>query len=126
MPTPSPSPLASLSPPSTGERLARCTALVTLSPPLPPPLHMPPHVDHSQRVDLLMKDKIAHQGTIQIIEDEAYVAREAWAYSIGLSQGVHYELQTHQAGVCTRVSALDTPDTATVAEYSHSDTTLVT
>nr|GEZ04224.1 hypothetical protein [Tanacetum cinerariifolium] len=46
MPTPSPSPLASLSPPSTGERLARCTALAALpSPPLPPPLHMPPPVD---------------------------------------------------------------------------------
>nr|GFB91336.1 hypothetical protein [Tanacetum cinerariifolium] len=91
------------------------------------PITPPPFTDtDSQRVDLLMKDKIAHQGTIQIIEDEAYVVREAWAYSIGLSQGVHYELQTHQAGVCTRVSALDTPDTTTVAEYSHSDTTLVT
>nr|GFB38124.1 hypothetical protein [Tanacetum cinerariifolium] len=46
MPTPSPSPLASLSPPSAGERLARCTAPVALpSPPLPPPLHMSPPVD---------------------------------------------------------------------------------
>nr|GEY18369.1 hypothetical protein [Tanacetum cinerariifolium] len=34
MPTPSPSPLTSLSPPSAGERLARCTAPATL--PLPP------------------------------------------------------------------------------------------
>nr|GFD10238.1 hypothetical protein [Tanacetum cinerariifolium] len=31
----------------------------------------------SQRVDLLMKDMIAHQETIQIMEDEAYAAREA-------------------------------------------------
>nr|GEV58010.1 putative reverse transcriptase domain-containing protein [Tanacetum cinerariifolium] len=47
MPTLSPSPLASLSPPSVGERLARCTAPTALpSLPLPPPLHMPPHVDH--------------------------------------------------------------------------------
>nr|GEZ11721.1 hypothetical protein [Tanacetum cinerariifolium] len=46
MPTLSPSPLASLSPPSAGERLARCTAPATLpSPPLPPPLHMPRPVD---------------------------------------------------------------------------------
>nr|GFB44284.1 hypothetical protein [Tanacetum cinerariifolium] len=46
MPTPSPSPLASLSPPSTGERLARCTPPAALpSPPLPPPLHMLPPVD---------------------------------------------------------------------------------
>nr|GEW42508.1 putative reverse transcriptase domain-containing protein [Tanacetum cinerariifolium] len=29
-------------------------------------------------------------------EEEAYVAREAWAHSIGLSQEVHSKLQTHQ------------------------------
>nr|GEV64010.1 reverse transcriptase domain-containing protein [Tanacetum cinerariifolium] len=195
MPTPSPSPLASLSPPSAGERLARCTTLAALpSPPLPPPLHMPPPVDRrddipetempphkrlclstlgsryevresstarptggrginygfvstldakarrrgigevgygirdtwidptetvleiepmtaaedsrtrisqrvvvdSQRVDLLIEDMIAHQETIQIVEDEAYAVREAWAHSIGLSWAVHSELQTHQ------------------------------
>nr|GEV20555.1 hypothetical protein [Tanacetum cinerariifolium] len=46
MPTPSPSPLTSLSPPSVGEHLARYTALAALpSPPLPPPLHMPPPID---------------------------------------------------------------------------------
>nr|GEW12237.1 putative reverse transcriptase domain-containing protein [Tanacetum cinerariifolium] len=187
MPTPSPSPLASLSLPSTGERLARCTVPAALpSPPLPPSLHvplpvdrrddileieMPPHkrlclstlgsrevgygirdtwidlaetvpeiapmtvgevntrvtelaelhehdthdlyalledskdsrtrisqrvVVDSQRVNLLMEDMIAHQETIQIAEDEAYAAREAWAHSIGLSQAIHSELQTHQ------------------------------
>nr|GEY93982.1 hypothetical protein [Tanacetum cinerariifolium] len=43
MPTSSPSPLTSLSPPSTGERLARCTAPAALpSPPLPPSLYPPP------------------------------------------------------------------------------------
>nr|GEX96252.1 putative reverse transcriptase domain-containing protein [Tanacetum cinerariifolium] len=36
-------------------------------------------------VDLLMEDMIAHQETIQIVEDEAYAAREAWAHSIGLT-----------------------------------------
>nr|GEV96742.1 hypothetical protein [Tanacetum cinerariifolium] len=50
----------------------------------------------SQQVDLLMEDRIAHQETIQIVKDEAYAAREAWAHSIELSQAVHYELQTHQ------------------------------
>nr|GEV07256.1 putative reverse transcriptase domain-containing protein [Tanacetum cinerariifolium] len=40
----------------------------------------------SQRVDLLMEDRIAHQETILIVEEEAYVIREAWAQSIGLSQ----------------------------------------
>nr|GEU59972.1 reverse transcriptase [Tanacetum cinerariifolium] len=46
MPTPLPSPLASLSPPSARERLARSTAPAALpSPPLPLPLHMSPPVD---------------------------------------------------------------------------------
>nr|GEY48688.1 putative reverse transcriptase domain-containing protein [Tanacetum cinerariifolium] len=38
----------------------------------------------SQHVDLLMEDGIAHQETIQIMKEEAYAAREAWAHSIGL------------------------------------------
>nr|GFC20005.1 hypothetical protein [Tanacetum cinerariifolium] len=50
----------------------------------------------SQRVDLLMEDMIAYQETIQIVEEEAYAAREAWAHSIRLNQAVHSELQTHQ------------------------------
>nr|GEX82811.1 hypothetical protein [Tanacetum cinerariifolium] len=51
MPTPTPSPLTSLSPPSTRERLARCTASAALpSPPLPPPLHMPPPIDHKDDI----------------------------------------------------------------------------
>nr|GEU73563.1 reverse transcriptase domain-containing protein [Tanacetum cinerariifolium] len=221
MPTPSPSPLASPSPPSAGERLARCTTPAVLpSPPLPLPLHMPPPIDRredipeiemlprkrlclstlgsryevgesstarptggqgidygfvstldaearrrgigevgygirdtwidpaetvyeiapmtvrevntrvtelaelhehdtqelyalledtqdsrtrisqrvtvdSQRVDLLVEDRIAHHETIQIVEDEAYAVREAWAHLIGLSQAVYFELQTH-------------------------------
>nr|GEV12311.1 hypothetical protein [Tanacetum cinerariifolium] len=170
MPTPPPSPLSLLSPPSAMARLARCTAPAACpspppvpspllpssgcqtqiqalglaftqalidagtaalpSPPLPPPLHMPPHVDRrddipktempplkrlclstlgfrdtwvdpteivpeiapmtvredsrtrisqrvdvdSQWVDLLMEDRIAHQETIQIVEEEAYAA----------------------------------------------------
>nr|GFB85049.1 hypothetical protein [Tanacetum cinerariifolium] len=49
-----------------------------------------------ERVNLLMEDMIAHQETIQIVKDEAYAAREAWAHLIGLSQAVYYELQTYQ------------------------------
>ncbi|GJY89806.1 hypothetical protein Tco_0505002 [Tanacetum coccineum] len=204
MPTPSPSPSISLSPPSAGERLARCTAPLALSspppvlvdavtaalplptlPPLPPSLYIPPPVDRrddipeseqpprkrlclstlgssevgygirdtwldpaeaipeispttlgevntrvtelaelhehdtqdlyalledaqdsrtrisqrvsmdSQRVDLLMGDRMTLQETVWIMEEEAYASREAWAHSIGLSQAVHHELQTH-------------------------------
>nr|GEV06139.1 putative reverse transcriptase domain-containing protein [Tanacetum cinerariifolium] len=234
MPTPSPSPLTSLSPPSAGERLAKCIAPAALpSPPLPSPLQMPPHVDRTddipetempprkrlclsilgsryevgesstvrptggrgihygfvstldtearqrgigevrygirdtwidpsetvpkiapmtvgevntrvtelaelyehdthdlyalledvqdsrtrisqrvtvdlQRVDLLMEDKIVHEETIQTMEDEAYVAREAWAHSIGLSQAVHFKLQTHQEQVYAHEFQLQT------------------
>ncbi|GKD48113.1 hypothetical protein Tco_1277089, partial [Tanacetum coccineum] len=53
----------------------------------------------SQRVDLLMEDRIAHQETILIVEEEAYASREAWAHLVGLSQAVHYELQTHREQV---------------------------
>nr|GEU88685.1 retrovirus-related Pol polyprotein from transposon TNT 1-94 [Tanacetum cinerariifolium] len=51
MATPSPSPLTSLSPHSARERLARCTAPTALpSPPLPPPLHMPPPIDRRDNI----------------------------------------------------------------------------
>nr|GEV20029.1 putative reverse transcriptase domain-containing protein [Tanacetum cinerariifolium] len=50
----------------------------------------------SQPVNLLIEDRIAHQETILMVDEEAYAAREAWAHSIGLSRGVHYELQTHR------------------------------
>nr|GEU93793.1 retrotransposon protein, putative, Ty3-gypsy subclass [Tanacetum cinerariifolium] len=140
MPTPSPSPLTSLSPPSAGERLARyeiresSTARPTgdrgidygfvstldaearrrgirevrygirdtwvdLAETVPEIAPKTVGEDNrtrisqrvtmdSQCVDLLMEDRIAHQETIQIVKDEAYVAREAWAHSIGLSQAM--------------------------------------
>nr|GEY31319.1 hypothetical protein [Tanacetum cinerariifolium] len=47
----------------------------------------------SQRVDLLMGDRMTLQETVWIVEEEAYAAREAWAQSIGLSQTVNHELQ---------------------------------
>nr|GEY91878.1 hypothetical protein [Tanacetum cinerariifolium] len=117
MPTPPPSPLTSLSPPSARERLARIASTQALidvvtaalpSPPLPSPLCIPPPVDcrddiprpschlaRIRRVDLLMEDRIANQETILIVEEEACALLEAWAYSIRLSQAVHYELQTY-------------------------------
>nr|GEY37111.1 hypothetical protein [Tanacetum cinerariifolium] len=52
-----------------------------------------------ERVDLLMKYRIAHQETILIVEEDAYASREDWAHSIGLSQAVHYELQIHREQV---------------------------
>ncbi|GJV45394.1 hypothetical protein Tco_1429930, partial [Tanacetum coccineum] len=49
----------------------------------------------SQWVDLLMGDRITLQETVLVVEEEAYASREAWAHAIGLSQAVHFELQTH-------------------------------
>nr|GEW89294.1 putative reverse transcriptase domain-containing protein [Tanacetum cinerariifolium] len=62
----------------------------------------------SQWVNLLMEDMIAYHETIQIVEDEAYAAREAWAHSIGLSQVVYSELQTHQEQVYAHEFQLQT------------------
>ncbi|GJZ42628.1 hypothetical protein Tco_0589883, partial [Tanacetum coccineum] len=50
----------------------------------------------SQRVDLLMGDRMTLQETVWMVEEEAYASREAWAHSIGLSQVTHQELQTHR------------------------------
>nr|GEX34047.1 hypothetical protein [Tanacetum cinerariifolium] len=210
MPTPPPSPLTSLSPPSARECLARCTASSAHSSPppvpspsllssgcptliqalriastqaridtviaalpsplLPPPLYIPPPIDHrddipetelpsckklclfslgsrvielaeihkhdtqdlyalledaqdsrtrisqrvtmdSQRVDLLIKDRITHQETILIVKEEAYASREAWAHSIRLSHAVHYELQTHREQVYAHESRIQAHQT---------------
>ncbi|GJU78886.1 hypothetical protein Tco_1275956 [Tanacetum coccineum] len=50
----------------------------------------------SQRVNLLMGDRMTLQETVWMVEEEAYASREAWAHSIGLSQATHQELQTHR------------------------------
>ncbi|GKE29868.1 hypothetical protein Tco_1445252 [Tanacetum coccineum] len=50
----------------------------------------------SQRVDLLMGDRMTLQETVWMVEEEAYASREAWTRSIGLSQVTHQELQTHR------------------------------
>nr|GEU45512.1 reverse transcriptase domain-containing protein [Tanacetum cinerariifolium] len=51
LPTPPPSPLISLSPPSAEERLARClSAPAHLSPPLPASLFIPPAVDRKEDI----------------------------------------------------------------------------
>ncbi|GKD60503.1 hypothetical protein Tco_1298012 [Tanacetum coccineum] len=50
----------------------------------------------SQRVDLLMVDRMTLQETVWIVEEETYASREAWAHSIGLSQATRQELQTYR------------------------------
>ncbi|GKA14735.1 hypothetical protein Tco_0694381 [Tanacetum coccineum] len=46
----------------------------------------------SQRVDLLMGDRMTLQETVWMVEEDAYASREAWAHSIGLSQATHQEV----------------------------------
>ncbi|GKF03312.1 hypothetical protein Tco_0030235 [Tanacetum coccineum] len=60
----------------------------------------------SQRVDLLMGDRMTLQETVLIVEEEAYASREAWAHAIGLTQAAHYELQTHHEQVYAHESQL--------------------
>ncbi|GJR27043.1 retrotransposon protein, putative, ty1-copia subclass [Tanacetum coccineum] len=50
----------------------------------------------SQRVDLLMGDRMTLQEKVWMVEEEAYASREAWVHSIGLSQATHQELQTYR------------------------------
>ncbi|GJW07787.1 hypothetical protein Tco_1570210 [Tanacetum coccineum] len=123
MPTPLPSPPISLSLPSVGECLTRASFYKLRSPSRLTihvtelaKLHEHDTQDlyalledahdsrtrisqrvtmDSQRVDLLMGDRIAHQETILIVEEEAYASREACAYAIRLSQAAHYKLQIH-------------------------------
>ncbi|GKF74462.1 hypothetical protein Tco_0220794, partial [Tanacetum coccineum] len=70
----------------------------------------------SQRVDLLMEDRKAHQETVLIVEEEAYASREAWAHAIGLSQEVHYELQTHREQVHETRSQMQQAEMAQLRE----------
>nr|GEX83384.1 hypothetical protein [Tanacetum cinerariifolium] len=90
MPTPSPSTLTLLSPPFTGERLARCTAPAALpSPPLPPSLYPPPPVDRSRYevgessargrgVDYGFADTVEAEMRHRAIREVGYGIRDTW------------------------------------------------
>ncbi|GKF17756.1 hypothetical protein Tco_0062674, partial [Tanacetum coccineum] len=70
----------------------------------------------SQRVDLLMGDRMTLQKTVWIVEHEAYASREAWAHSIGLSQTVHHKLQTHRDHVHETCSQMQQAEMAKLQE----------
>ncbi|GJW84453.1 hypothetical protein Tco_0157598 [Tanacetum coccineum] len=102
MPTPPPSPLILLSPPSAGECLARCTApsahslpppalvdAVTASlpslplPPLPPSLYIPPPVDRRDdilefEVDYRFVSTLDAEGRRRGIREVGYGIRDTW------------------------------------------------
>ncbi|GJX60136.1 hypothetical protein Tco_0291526 [Tanacetum coccineum] len=66
---------------------------------------------NSQRVDLLMGDRMTLQETVWTMEEEAYAARVAWNHSIGLSQETYQELQTHRDHVYAYETHLQTHQT---------------
>ncbi|GJX51057.1 ribonuclease H-like domain-containing protein, partial [Tanacetum coccineum] len=79
---------------------------------------------NSQRVDLLMGDRMTLQETVWMVEEEAYASREAWARSIGLSQATHQELQTHRDHVYAHETYLQAHQTQLQLQSTpHSDTT---
>nr|GEX12754.1 hypothetical protein [Tanacetum cinerariifolium] len=89
MPTPSPSPLASLLPPSVGERLARCTAPAALpSPPLPPPLHMPPPIN--RRDDILETEMPPRKRLCLSTLGSRYEVGESSTARVTGGQGIDY------------------------------------
>ncbi|GKF29785.1 hypothetical protein Tco_0096127, partial [Tanacetum coccineum] len=57
-------------------------------------------------VDAEARQKGIREETVWIMEEEAYASREACAHSIGLSQAVHHELQTHRDHVYAHESQL--------------------
>ncbi|GJV10203.1 putative reverse transcriptase domain-containing protein [Tanacetum coccineum] len=73
---------------------------------------------NSQRVDLLMGDRMTLQETVWMVEEEAYASREAWARSIGLSQATHQELQTHRDHVYAHETYLQAHRHDTAKSYS--------
>nr|GEW35465.1 hypothetical protein [Tanacetum cinerariifolium] len=83
MPTPSPSPLTSLSPPSAEERLARCTTTAALpSPPLPPSLYPPPPVD--RRDDILESEQPPRKRLCLSTLGSMYELRESSTRGYGI------------------------------------------
>nr|GFB47772.1 hypothetical protein [Tanacetum cinerariifolium] len=147
MPTPSPSPFTSLSPPFAKERLARCTAPAALpSPPLPPFSYPPPPVDRRDDYGFtdIVEAGMRHRG----IREVGYGIRDTW---IDPAEVVPEMAPTTLEKVNTRVTELaelhehDTQDlyalledaqdglptldisgTATVAEYTDPDIKAVT
>ncbi|GKD45218.1 hypothetical protein Tco_1269863, partial [Tanacetum coccineum] len=66
---------------------------------------------NSQRVDLLVGDRMTLQETVWTVEEEAYAARVAWNHSIGLSQETYQELQTHRDHVYAHETHFQTHQT---------------
>ncbi|GJV65907.1 hypothetical protein Tco_1476735 [Tanacetum coccineum] len=137
MTTPSPSPPISLSPPSAGERLARdrlgfvstvdAEEMATGIRDVGVRDLGDTWVRIQQEADLFAILEDAQEGdSYWMVEEEAYVSREAWARSIGLSQATHQELQTHRDHVYAHETYLQAHQTqlqlqGTLIQTQHQD-----
>ncbi|GKF66629.1 hypothetical protein Tco_0193146, partial [Tanacetum coccineum] len=62
-----------------------------------------------------------HYETARLLDQEALVSREAWAYSVGLSLAVHYELQaymTHTHILDYRIASQESLTATLIAQIS--------
>ncbi|GKF91632.1 hypothetical protein Tco_0275333, partial [Tanacetum coccineum] len=73
----------------------------------------------SQRVDLLIEDRIAHQVTILIVEEEAYASREAWAHKIHSKYNNNAYLTQSNPYLQSAVESLQAVETLAVVEYNN-------
>nr|GFB86454.1 hypothetical protein [Tanacetum cinerariifolium] len=64
-----------------------------------------------QRVEALVDDSQYHYETGRLVDQEARCSREAWAYSIGLSLVVHFELQGYMTHTRVQDQLIDAHDT---------------
>nr|GEY60945.1 hypothetical protein [Tanacetum cinerariifolium] len=107
MPTPSPSPLTSLSPPSARERLARCTAPAALPlPPLPSPLHMPSPIDRRDDIpetEMPPRKRLYAEARRRGIGEVGYGIRDTW---VDRTETVPEIAPMTVGGVNTRVTEL--------------------
>ncbi|GJT54991.1 hypothetical protein Tco_0990045, partial [Tanacetum coccineum] len=53
-------------------------------------------MDAEIRLDGLVEDRQFHYETTRLLDQEAFVSREDWVHSVGLSLAVHYELQAYR------------------------------
>ncbi|GJV07826.1 hypothetical protein Tco_1345482 [Tanacetum coccineum] len=71
--------------------------------------------------DGLVKDRQFYYETARLLDREALVSREAWAYFVGLSSAVHYELQayrTHTQMQDYRIASQESLMTTLIAHVS--------
>nr|GEV13896.1 integrase, catalytic region, zinc finger, CCHC-type, peptidase aspartic, catalytic [Tanacetum cinerariifolium] len=127
MPTPPPSPLTSLSPPSARERLARYIAPATLpSPPLPPSLYPPPPVDRRDGIPESKQPprKRLCLSTLGSKYEVGYEIRDSW---IDPAEAIPEMTPTTLEKVNTRVTELaelhkhDTQDLYALLEDAQDD-----